>query len=102
MKENIYSIKNGTGKGYDDEGNIIYAINEGNGNMITFHNNGKISFEGNITKGEKNGKGKEYDEDGHIIFEGEYKDDIKWNGIRKDYSDDKLLFEAEIKDSKII
>jgi len=70
--------------------------------MINFHNNGEISFEGNIIKGEKNGKGKEFDEDGHIIFEGEYKDDIKWNGIRKDYSDGKLIFEAEIKDRKII
>ena len=40
-----------TGKGYDDEGNVIYELNEGNGNMITFYNNGKISFEGNIIKG---------------------------------------------------
>ena len=34
-----------TGKGYDD-GNVVYELNEGSGNMITFHYNGKISFEG--------------------------------------------------------
>jgi len=91
-----------TGKGYDDEGNVIYELYEGKGNMITFYNNGKISFEGILIKGEKNGFGKEYDENGYLIFDGEYKDDLKWNGKRKEYLDAKLIFEAEIQKGIII
>jgi len=70
--------------------------------MITFYNNGKISFEGILIKGEKNGFGKEYDENGYLIFDGEYKDDLKWNGKRKEYLDAKLIFEAEIQKGIII
>ena len=75
-----------TGKGYDKEGNIIYELNEGNGEIKNFYDNGQLSFEAKLEKGEINGIAKEYNVDGHIIIEGEYKNEEKWNGILKEYS----------------
>ena len=60
--ENIYIIKNG----YDENGNIIYELNNGNGN----------------------GKAKEYDIVEILIFDGEYLSGRK-NGFGKEYYKDK-------------
>ena len=94
--------KKWTGKGYDNEGNIIYELNEENGEIKNFYDNGQLSLEGKLVKGEIKGILKEYDENGHLKFEGEYKNEEKWNEILKDYSKGNLLFEAEIKEGKII
>ena len=55
--EYLNGKKNGKGKEYDYNGNII--------------------FEGQYLNGNKNGKCKEYDNNGNIIFEGEYKNGEK-------------------------
>ena len=49
------------GKGYDTENNIVFELNNGNGYVKDFYNNGYLRFEGNYEKGLKNGEGKEYD-----------------------------------------
>ena len=46
--------------------------------------------------------GKEYDKENNLTFEGEYKEGKKLNGIKKDYSNGILIFEAEILNKKII
>ena len=54
----------------------------------------KLSFEGEYLNGERDGKGKEYDFIGNIIFEGEYKNNKRWNGKGKEYKEiEKLEFE---------
>ena len=47
-----------------------------------FDYNGKLIFEGEYLNGKRNGKGKEYcySQLKFISFEGEYKNDKKWNG----------------------
>ena len=93
--EYLYNNKY-NGKGYDENGNIIYELINGNGKVeeynyrgilifkgeylngkrngkgIEFNNLGKIQFEGEYLNGERNGKGKEYNEFGQIEFEGDY------------------------------
>ena len=60
------------GKGYDNEGNVIYELKKGNGKIEEYDNTGDIRFEGEYLNGKKNGKGKEYYEGGQLKFEGEY------------------------------
>ena len=60
------------GIGYDENGNIIYELNIGNGKVKEYYDNGKLKFEGEYLNGKKNGKGKEYDRYGKLIYEGEY------------------------------
>ena len=64
--------KKWNGKGYDENGNIIYEINNGNGKVKEYFSNGQIKFEGEYLNGLKNGKVKEYSENGLLKFEGEY------------------------------
>ena len=59
------------GKGYDEYGNIIYELINGNGKIKEYFDN-KLIFEGEYLNGKRNGKGKEYDIYGTLIFEGEY------------------------------
>ena len=61
------------GKGYDETGNIIYELINGNGKV------------------------KEYQDNGELIFEGEYLNGKRWNGKRKKYDGyDNLIFEEKI------
>ena len=39
-----------------------------------------MKYEGEYLNGKWDGKGKEFNANGHLIYEGEYKDDNKWNG----------------------
>ena len=55
------------GKGYDENGNVIYELKNGNGKVKEYYDNGKIKFEGEYLNGKRNGKGKEYDEDNKLI-----------------------------------
>ena len=73
--------KKWNGKGYDENGNIIYELMNGNGKVKEFNSiNGELEFEGEYLNGKKNGKGKEYNEKGKLIFDGEYKNGLRWNG----------------------
>ena len=56
------------GEGYDEEGKIIFKINNGNGFIKEYDNYGDLKFEGEYLNGEKHGKGKEDDKEGKIIF----------------------------------
>ena len=62
--------KKWNGKGYDEEGNIIYELINGTGKV------------------------KEYDYENKLIFEAEYLDGIKWNGKVK-INFDNFKFEGE-------
>ena len=75
--EYLYNKKY-NGKGYDENGNIIYELINGNGKVKEYNDNGKLLFEGEYLNGKRwNGKGKEYSGI-RLIFEGEY-----LNGKRK-------------------
>ena len=71
------------GKGYDENGNIIYELINGNGKVKEYdHIYNELSFEGEYLNGERwNGEGTEYDEYGELTFEGEY-----INGEKKEYN----------------
>ena len=66
------------GKGYDENGNVIYELINGNGKVKEYNVFGKLEFEGEYLNGKRNGKGKEYDYSGELIYEGEFV-----NGERK-------------------
>ena len=71
--------KKWNGKGYDENGNIIYELINGNGKVKEYYYNGDLEFEGEYINGKRNGKGKEYDwYNCKLIFESEY-----LNGKRK-------------------
>ena len=55
--EYLYGIK-WEGKGYDEDGNIIYELNNGNGKVKEYYETGKLKFEGEYIKGKKNGREK--------------------------------------------
>ena len=85
-------------KGYDQKGNIIYELDNGNGAIkIYYYSN---IFEGKYLNGQRNGKGKEYNDNGKLFFEGEYINDER-NGKGKEYSNNgKLIFEGDYLDNK--
>ena len=57
-------------KGYDNNGNIIYELINGNGKIKDYGDNGKLKLEGVYI----NGKGivKEYTNKGKLLYSGEY------------------------------
>ena len=83
--------KRWNGNGYDNKGNKIYDLKNGNGFVIEHNPDNSISFEGNYINGEKNGYIKEYDDSGQLIFEGEYAYG-KRNGKGKEYIYKEFLF----------
>ena len=71
------------GKGYDKNGNIIYELKNGNGQVNEYNkyeDDDKLEYIGEYKNGIKNGKGKEYYDNDNLIFEGEYKNNLRWNG----------------------
>ena len=50
--------KKWNGKGYDENGNIIYEIINGNGTIKEFNCYDNLIFEGEYLNGKRNGKGK--------------------------------------------
>ena len=68
--------KNGKGKEYDKDGNLIY--------------------EGGYLNGKRNGTGKENDKEHGIIFNGEFLNGKRWNG--KGLQENLISF--ELKDGK--
>ena len=59
------------GKGYDENGKVIYELINGNGTVKEYGWDGKLYYEGEYLNGERNGKGKEYNKFGKLIYEGE-------------------------------
>jgi len=88
--------KNWNGKGYDFEGNEVYEIINGKGNIKEYDGNGNLKYESQYLNGEKNGKGKEYYYwNGKIKYEGEYLNGMK-SGKGKEYDvKGNLIFEGE-------
>ena len=87
--EYLYGTKF-NGKGYDENGNIIYELKNGNGKAREYKNNILI-FKGEYLNGERSGKGKEYGIYGcmyqdiyKLIFKGEYLNGKRWNGKGKE------------------
>ena len=64
------------GKGFNENGNVIYTIKNGKGKIKEYYN-GYLMFEGEYLNGKRHSKGKEYEE-GTLVFEGEY-----YHGERK-------------------
>ena len=92
--------KKWNGKGYDEDGNVIYEINNGNGKIKEYNNYGKLIFEGEYAKGKRNGFGKEY-RFGELIFEGDYCNGQRWNGKGKEYHlNGRLNFEGKYLNGK--
>ena len=72
--------KKWNGKGYDENGNLIYELINGNGKVKEYYSDGKLKFEGEYLNGKRNGKFYEYFDDGTIRFEGEFlNDEMKKN-----------------------
>ena len=83
MKDRLDNKLNGKGKEYDElgllefDGEYLNGTRNGKG---TEYITGCLRYEGEYLNGEKHGKGKEYYFNGNLIFEGEYKNNLKWNG----------------------
>ena len=76
------------GKGYDQDGNIIYKLKNGKGYIKEVSDNNYVKFEGEYP----NGKGIEYYflDKNKIKFEGYYINGIRWNGIGLDEDGNKI------------
>ena len=73
-----FNNKKYNGKGYDENGNIIYELISGNGKVKEYAND-KLIFEGEYINGKRwNGNEKEYNDEGELINIVEY-----INGKRK-------------------
>ena len=73
-------------KGYDEGGNIIYELKNGNGKVKEYYK-GKLIFEGEYLNGEKwNGKANVYYGNGILSFEGEYLKGKKLKGKEYDWN----------------
>ena len=55
-----------SGKRYNKKGKIDFEINEGNGKLKYYHDNGKLYLEGEYLNGKENGKVKEYYDNGRL------------------------------------
>ena len=83
------------GKGYDEKGNLIYELINGNGKIKEYNYDfNQIIYEGEYLDGNKSGKGKEYNNEGQLIYEGEFLNGER-NGKGKEYSNGQLIFEGE-------
>ena len=82
--------KNGlrwTGKIYNGIHSYSFPeLKDGTGYIKYINSDGYLEYEAQYSNGLKNGKGKEYDSKGKLIFEGEYKNNKKWNGKGYDAS----------------
>ena len=92
------------GKGYDNQGNIIYELNNGQG-YVKLYNEDYCYFEGEYKNGEANGYGKSawkmrFSRPVRKTFEGIYKDDKLFEGKEYDYHENKLIYEGTFKNGK--
>ena len=114
-----YIIYESNKKGKQYDGNEDYLEFDGeylngkrNGKGKEYNYDGNLIFEGEYLNGKRKGKGKEYYKDNKIKFEGEYFNGLRWNGkgydsnnnivyelkngkgYVKEYSEEKLIFEG--------
>ena len=102
--EYLNDKRNGKGKGFGENGEIIFEgeFKDGevwNGKLkglIEFVRYQKVEFDGEYINGKMRGIGKKYNYEGKLEFEGEYKND-KRNGFGKEYDGDKdlIIYEGE-------
>ena len=90
--------KKWNGKGFNENGHIIYILNDGKGLYKEFYENTKLKLECEYLNGQLNGKGYEYYYEGKLKFEGEYLNGKKWNGKEYHVDNDKLI--CELKEGK--
>ena len=83
---------------YTGSGELCYKITYKNGYGKGFDTNGNLIFEGECQFGKKNGKGKEYNSNGELIFEGEYKNSLRWKGKGKELDCEGRIFEGIYED----
>ena len=97
--EGIYEYGNKwNGKGYDEYGNIIYELNNGNGKVKEYED-GELYLEGEYLNGKRNGKCKQYFE-GKLVLDGEYLNGIQ-NGYWKEYDEGGVIeFEGKMAKAK--
>ena len=97
--EYLYN-KKWNGKGHDEDGNIIYELNNGNGKGKEYDGD-QLKFEGEYLNGKRNGNGKEYGLNNNLLYEGEFLNG-KRNGKGKEYySNGKLKIKGEYLNSNI-
>ena len=96
---------NGKGKYYNRYGGLFFEGEFSNGKRIgkgkEYHNFADmpliLAYEGEFLNDKKSGKGKEYDYEGKFIkYEGEYLNDKK-HGKGKEYENNELIFEGEFR-----
>jgi hypothetical protein len=107
--EGEYSNKKKNGKGIKYMlGKKVYEGEFKNGKMNGYGKEyclffgGGLVYEGEFKDGKKNGYGKEYDTHSNLAFEGEFRNNKRWNGHliqRHEYK--KILFEGEYKNGKL-
>ena len=83
------------GKRWNGKGGIFLNVIERYGSQNFGRD--KVVFVGEYSNGKKNGKGKEFYFNDKIKFEGEYLDDLKWNGKEYDANNGQVY---EIKEGK--
>ena len=101
--EGEYSFgKKWNGKGYDENGNIIYELINGNGKVKEYNDEDVLVFEGEYLNGKKNGKFKEFNNEGILNYEGEYLNG-KLNGKLIEYNSlGKMVMEYEFLNDELI
>ena len=109
----IFNYKQGKKNGkaisyYDTSGNKIEYEGEfvddiKTGEWKFYYENGNKKFVGFYKNGEKHGLCKDYNEQGKLIFDGEYNNNIKWNGkerLIKDIENKKIVIERNYTNGK--
>ena len=101
--EGEYSFgKKWNGKGYNENGNIIYELKNGNGKVKEYDDEDALIFDGEYLNGKRNGKFKQYNNEDALIFEGEYLNG-KLNGKLIQYnSQGKIVNEGEFLNGELI
>ena len=62
-----------SGKGFDENGNIVYELKNGKGTLIEYNYLGYVLYQGECLNGKWHGKGKEYNYySGKFEYEGEF------------------------------
>ena len=94
FKGEYFFEKKWNGVGFDENQNVIYKLNNGNGKIREYNDaTNTLEFEGEYKNGQRDGKGKEF-QNGEIIFEGEYKNGQR-DGKGKEFEYGLLKFEGE-------
>ena len=98
--EYLYN-KKWNGKGYDMNGNVIYELKNGNGNVKEYYSGDDLIYEGEYLNGRRHGKGKYYYPNNILMFEGEFRNGKNWDGTGKEYNTETgMWFEGEYKNGK--